>query len=153
MKFHRDLMFAHLKVDSREELLKIMADAVRAEGFASDDYYQALLDREAEFPTALPVPGGVAIPHTSAQYVSTNTIAVATLDTPVQFHEMGADPDSLIDVTVVFLLVLSDGTQHVTLLSQLIAKIQSDDFLGQIKTAKTADAIVSVLDSHFNVFD
>jgi len=145
MEFRDDLMFPGLEVTDRDELLGVLGGAVIAAGLAKETYSAALRDREVSFPTGLPVSGGVAIPHTSAEWVMANTIACATLAHPISFHEMGGEADSEIAVSTVFLLVVADSTQQVKLLSSLIRKLRDGRFVAELRTADTPAAMCRIL--------
>ena len=149
MEFREDLMFAGLEVADRDELLRVLGQAVTSAGLAKDSYVQALQEREREYPTGLPISGGVAIPHTSAEYVHANTIVVATLATPVTFAEMGGADDSQVEVSTVFLLVLADAGQHVKMLSKLIRNLQREEFVRSIREADDASTMTGLLAEAF----
>ncbi|MGV0368784.1 hypothetical protein HMPREF3056_07135 [Corynebacterium sp. HMSC056F09] len=149
MLFDSAVQFPRLHVESQAELFKVLGNAAIEAGYAKPEYVDALLAREAEYPTGLPISGGVAIPHTSAEFVTGNTIAVATLDTPVIFHEMGGDADSTLEVSTVLLLILGQADMHVKLLSQLIKKIQKSDFVEELQAAPDAEALAAILSATF----
>lgn len=149
MDFHEQLMFPALAVADRDALLETLGTAVAGLGLATDGYAAALKEREREFPTGLPICGGVAIPHTSADHVSGNTIAVASLAHPVTFMEMGGEEDSEVMVSTVLLLVFADASQHVPLLSKLIGRIQDAEFIRAIKDASDPAAMARVLAEAF----
>jgi len=115
-----------------------------------DDYIEALGAREAQFPTGLPISGGVAIPHTDASHVRTDRICVATLGHPVEFHEMGGDEDSIVEVSTVFLLALSDPSRHLKILQKIVTSIQNEQFLESIRAAATACEIASLAATEFD---
>ncbi|MGJ3508681.1 PTS sugar transporter subunit IIA [Enemella sp. A6] len=148
MEFHEHLMFPNLTTPSRDELLQTLGKAVIDAGYARDDYVTGLQEREAEFPTGLPISGGVAIPHTSAEYAKGDTIAVATLVDPVTFHEMGGDEDSEVETHTVFLLVFSDPSEHVTLLSRLVKLLQDQAFVNTVREAPDAATLTRILSDH-----
>ena len=61
------------------ELFGAIGADLEAAGMVRPTFAAALARRESNYPTGLPVSGGVAIPHTDAEHVITDTIAVATL--------------------------------------------------------------------------
>lgn len=146
MDFHDDLMFPALRVRDRDELLDKLGGAVVAAGFARDDYVDGLKAREREYPTGLPISGGVAIPHTSAEYVTTNTIVAASLTEPVTFAEMGGADDSEVSVSTVFLLVIADSTQQVKVLGKLIRALQNAEFVKSVHDAVDRPTMASLLE-------
>lgn len=149
MKFHENLMFPALKVADRDELLETLGQAVVENGLAREDYAEALKKREASFPTGLPISGGVAIPHTSAEHVLGDTIAVAALADTVEFGEMGGDGSSTVPVSAVFLLAFSDGKKHLSLLSTLVQRLQNPEFVQSVRDASEPADIVGLLDDVF----
>lgn len=149
MQFHEDLMFPNLAVDSRDALLETLGAAVASLGLAKDGYAIALKERERHYPTGLPICGGVAIPHTSADHVTGNTIAAASLAHPVTFFEMGGDEDSEVEVSTVFLLVFANADQHVPLLSRIVNCIQDSEFIRAITAADNPTAMADVLAEAF----
>lgn len=149
MEFHDKLMFPALTAVDRDAVLASLGNAVIDAGFARDDYVRALQEREAQFPTGLPISGGVAIPHTSSEYVTTNTIACATLTQPVTFHEMGDDA-SEVEVSTVFMLVVADGQQQVKALSSLVKKLRDAEFIDGLRDAPDAQSMKRILASRFS---
>ena len=149
MDFHDRLMLPALVADDRDAVLTCLGNAVIDAGFAHDDYVSALREREARFPTGLPISGGVAIPHTSSEYVTTNTIACATLTRPVMFHEMG-DDESEVEVSTVFMLVVADGQQQVKVLSSLAKKLRDAEFVAGLRDAPDAQSMKHILASMFS---
>lgn len=80
------------------------------------DFADHVLKREATYPTGLPTePPCVAIPHTDHKYVRHNAIAVGILPEPVEFADMGGDPDP-VHVRVIFLLALSESNKQLNAL-------------------------------------
>ena len=150
MRFSEPLMLPGLRAADREDALGALGRAVIAQGLARPDYVEGLLEREGTFPTGLPLSGGVAIPHTSADYVTgEDTLAVATLAEPVRFGEMGGAEDSGVEVSTVFMLVIADGAQQVPVLSKLIKKLQSGEIVEEVRQAPDAAAMAAVLTRHF----
>ena len=149
MEFHDKLMFPALTAVDRDAVLASLGNAVIDAGFARDDYVRALQEREAQFPTGLPISGGVAIPHTSSEYVTTNTIACATLTQPVTFHEMG-DDESEVEVSTVFMLVVADGQQQVKVLSSLVKKLRDAEFVAGLRDAPDSQTMKRILASTFS---
>lgn len=149
MEFREDLMFPSLEVADRDALLDLLGTSVTRLGLAKENYAEALKEREREYPTGLPICGGVAIPHTSADHVTGNTIAAVSLARPVTFSEMGGEEDSEVAVNTVLLLVFADASQHVPLLSRIVGRIQDEAFIRAIKDAPDPAAMARVLAEAF----
>ena len=79
-----------------------LGETLIKEGYAKESYIQALITREQEFPTGLDVDGvGVAIPHTDVSHVIKPGIAIAVLEKPIDFIQMGSDDDH-VQVEIIF---------------------------------------------------
>lgn len=147
---------AHLDASDAGQVIDQLAlYLIQHNGAVRDTFAAAVRAREMEHPTGLPTePWPVAIPHTDADQVIRPAIAVATLARPVQFFEMG-NPNTALDVRMVFLLAIADSVDQITCLQSLITLIQRPDFLVQAVQATTSldlrhlllEALQSVSDS------
>ncbi|MDR1214999.1 MAG: PTS sugar transporter subunit IIA [Propionibacteriaceae bacterium] len=147
MELDPRLLLPHLAIASQEDLFAHVARLLRDLGFVGATYHEALLAREAVFPTGLAVPaGGVALPHTDASHVRRDALAVVTLIRPILFAPMGGDAaDEPVAVTTVLFLVVSDPSRQVDSLSRTVHAIQSDDFLLRLQAAETPAGLHAVL--------
>lgn len=145
MEFREELMFPDLDAADSDAVLAALGEAVQAAGLAKPGYVAALRTRESEYPTGLAISGGVAIPHTSAEHVTGNTIAAASLRGPVTFGEMGGDPGATIEANTVFMLVIADSSSHVAGLSKLIRNIREESFVRQFHDGADASTMALAL--------
>jgi len=68
-RVREDLILLNVEGETREDIFKQVAELFVEKGIAKDTYYQGLLDREAEFPTGLPIGDyNIAIPHTYPEH-------------------------------------------------------------------------------------
>jgi 5'-methylthioadenosine phosphorylase len=105
---------------------------------------EAVLAREAEFPTGLPTePIGVAIPHADVEHVVTTTVALATLARPVVFHQMGGEDHDTVAVSIIVMLAVAEPKAQVAYLSRVIGAIQDADLC---RALVAADDVEQVLD-------
>lgn len=141
----------HHPATTREDLFTAVAELLEARDYVKPGYAQALADREVDYPTGLPFPGGVAIPHTSADHVLADGFVIVTPTTPVQFHEMGGDEEDTVDAGLVIVLVVSDPTNHVKQLSKLIKSLQREDFRTALREAPDTPAAQQVLGEALNI--
>lgn len=148
MKLDPTLQLPHITVYSQDELLEILGQQAIDADLAHSDYICALKQREQQFPTGLPISGGVAIPHTAAEHVKGSAVIVATLNSPINFGELGGDNEATIEVNTVLLLLLDDATSHVATLSTLVRKLQNADFVTALRAATTGTEIVNILTTH-----
>lgn len=132
-----DTNFIHvgLTVPDQAGLFDAMAAALVSGGRVRSSFRKAIEDREAVFPTGLPVGCGVAIPHTDAEHVIDDAISVATLESPVPFGEMAGEPGAQVGARVIIMLALGSGAQ-VEVLTRVVKAIQSNDFLDSLLRAR-----------------
>lgn len=134
--------------DAEELFTAVGADLERA-GMVRPTFAAALTTREANYPTGLPVSGGVAIPHTDAEHVIIDTIAVATLATPLCFRAMGGVEDGTLTVSTVFVLALSNPDEHVDILPRIVKSIQRPEFLTSLRASTDPEEIAALVNSAF----
>lgn len=141
MQIDKSHIYINLDVRSRDEFFDFISKKLYKGGFVKENYSQALKEREKEFPTGLPLEIGVAIPHTSSNYVNKDTFAISVFKNPIIFQEMGGDPDSIIKVKIAISIVMTDGDKHLEALQKLISSIQDKVFLEKISNAKKEEEI------------
>lgn len=144
-------VFIGLEAETRQDVFDRLGGVLLADGRVKDDYITALAEREAGYPTGLPVPGGVAIPHTDASHVNRDTIVIATLARPVTFGEMGGDADDKVDVSTVFMLALASAGEHLKVLQKIVKSIQRPEFLETIRSAADPQVIADTASEAFGL--
>lgn len=137
-------IYLGLKAENTDEVFEQLGKPLIEDGFAKENYVDALKEREAEFSTGLPTSIAVAIPHTSAEYVNKTTYSIAVLEKPVQFVEMGTE-DDIVNVEIVFMLTIAEAHGHIEKLQRVMAMIQDADILQKIKNAKDAKEIIEIV--------
>ena len=140
------LVMLGIDAKDNEDALAIVGGKLIEQGFGKENYVEGLKAREAEFPTGLDINGvGVAIPHTSVEFVNESAIAIATLAKPVEFEEMGMDEGCTVDVSLVFMLCVTDPKAHLAELQRIIAIVQDNEVLAKIIESKSAQEVISVI--------
>lgn len=131
---------------TQEAALSALTDLLVAEGSVRESYLEAVLAREEIFPTGLPTPIPVAIPHADPEHVLTPAIAVAILPEPVSFRVMGSlDPAERVDVRTIFLLALNEKEAQVKVLQALVELCQSEERVTALQRAGDADEALAVI--------
>jgi PTS system galactitol-specific IIA component len=130
-------------VASATQAIQLLATAAIDAGFATDEFRTAILAREASYPTGLPTPVPVAIPHVHEGCLR-SFLSCATLTAPVQFGSMEGDDEPL-DVEIVFCFGITDPTQQARVLRQLAVLFQSADYLARLKAAETDEQLLAIL--------
>jgi len=135
----RELVHLDFEVKDQEEFFDKMADELHQLGYVRETYKEALKEREANYPTALPVePYPVAIPHADAQHIINPFIAPVRLKEPVDWCEM-ANNDEVHKVRFIFVLGFMKSDEHIELLQTLVDNFQSPELMDKLIAAKTAD--------------
>ncbi len=124
------------------EVLTALAEQAEAAGWVRTSFKAALLAREKAYPTGLPTPIPVAIPHADVEHVLRPGLGIVSLKNPVQFGEMGGT-DTHVEVRVVILILLLDPNQQVELLTKLIDLFQQPGWFEKIETASDLEELVA----------
>ena len=138
-----ELSFVQLTATSDVEVLEALAARARDAGWVLPSFKLALLEREKAYPTGLPTPIPVAIPHADAEHVLRPGLGVATLRTPVSFGEMGGSGER-VDVRIVVLILVTDPREQVELLTRLISLFQQEDWFDTLNAASTEEDLARV---------
>jgi len=140
-----ELFFPQLKFSDSKQVLKYMAQQLVRLQFVKPEYESALIEREAEYPTGLPVAmPGIAIPHADYNLVNKTTLAVATLQTPVNFNNM-EDTQQLLPVQIIIMMAIGEPHGQVTMLQKIVSIIQDDDFRNKLVKATTNTELYELL--------
>ncbi|TKI03012.1 PTS sugar transporter subunit IIA [Martelella alba] len=67
LKLSEEDIFLGCKASTKNEAIKIAADALQKSGYVSSGFYQAMLERDKELSTY--VGSGVALPHCAKKYI------------------------------------------------------------------------------------
>jgi PTS system galactitol-specific IIA component len=143
--FRRELCRAGLVAADARAVIVELAGALTASGCARPSLEAAVLSREAESPTGLPLVGRkAAIPHSDPVHVLAPAIAVAALARPVRFREMG-NPEAELEVELVALLALPSAELAQQELVGLIERLQDPCFVDRLCAAESAAALHALL--------
>lgn len=123
----------NLSVSNREEAIRSLGNILQSNGYVRDDYINAVLTREKDFPTGLATKDvHVAIPHSDVEYCIKPGIAIGILAKPVEFFEM-ATLDKPVDVDMIFLLSITEPKEQVIWLARLTTLFQEPGLLRKLK--------------------
>lgn len=125
-----------------EAVITRLAQSLADAGRCSDpaELVGAALERESKSPTGLP--GGLAIPHARVESVNAASLAMARLSHPVDF----GGPDGPADIVFLIAAPAGAGSAHMKLLSSLARALVRPDFVGALRAAPDAAAIVDLVD-------
>jgi PTS system galactitol-specific IIA component len=140
-----------LVASDKNEAIQKLGSLLFSNGHVKDTFTPAVVAREQEFATGLPTGVvGVAIPHTDAHHVLKQAVAVGILPSPVEFCEMGDPEDKPVQVRLIFMLAVPDKNKVMTVLQQVIAIIQSQDFLNSLISTNDRAQLAAILDKQLN---
>lgn len=123
---HDSLIVVGLEAQNQAQVIRALGERLHAAGFVKESYVAAAVEREKVYPTGLPTPEPIALPHTDVVHCLTSALAVGLLAQPVAFQMMG-DPLQTVETRTVFALSVVDPQRQVQLLARLIKYCQSAD--------------------------
>lgn len=139
--FDKEFIFTEVKAKSYEEALSFLSDKLLKKKVVKKGYKEALLQRELEYPTGLPIgKNNIAIPHTYPQYAKKQIIAIAILKEPVLFQSM-EDREVSIPVKVVICLVMCKEDSNVKLFSKLLHFFTNEENMDLLWNCKKVDEV------------
>lgn len=142
----QSLITLGLEASTNDEVLTKMGSLLTTSGFGKASYVEALIEREREYPTGLNIDGvGVAIPHTSVEHVERQAISIAVLAKPVTFEEMGMPEGTTVNVSLVFMLCVTDPAAHLQDLQRIVAILQDKSVLEKVLVAKTSQEVIEII--------
>lgn len=141
----KDLILLNLDCKDSQEVIRTLAEAFVQKGVVKESFVEAVLEREKNYPTALPATAyDIAIPHTVSKHVIEPAMAVGILKHPVEFHQMGS-PEILLHPQAVFMLAISDPKDQLTLLRRIMKLLQNKELLLAVRAAKTEEEVYNLL--------
>lgn len=146
---HSTLIYRGLDFTNKTEVLNHLANKLYEENFVKDGYRQAILDREAEYPTGLPAAIKIAIPHCDHTLVKDSAIAMGVLKKSIDFQAMD-DPSVTLDVQIVIMLALNEPHGHIEMLQKIISLIQNKEDLKAIIKATSDEEALEVVKKYLN---
>ena len=108
-----------------EEAIRLCGEEIVANGYVETEFIAACIEREKEYPTGLPAPIPVAIPHSRVEGIYENSICMMRFLKPVRFYRMD-DSDEYVDTQLVFNLALK-AEDHLEFLQNLMAFVMNAD--------------------------
>lgn len=138
---YSNLVVCGLRADTWEEVLRHLAGLLRENNFVKDSFVEAVLERERQMPTGIPVNEiSVAVPHGDVEHVLAPAVAVATLDRPVPFRVM-VNPQEVTDVSLVFMLALDKPDAQIQALQEVALLLQQPWLLQRLVVARSPKEI------------
>ncbi len=142
---HKELIYINLQAKKKEDVIEKLADELFSAGKVKETFKEAVLAREKEYPTGLPLGNyNIAMPHTFAQHVVEPAIAVAKLETPVIFTEMGTT-DTELPVSLIMMMAVSEPKEQVGLLKKILQVFSDSEVLQELMESTTVQDMYETL--------
>lgn len=117
-----------------EAVLQHIGAEMLAKNVVQESYPQALLEREALFPTGIVLEQhAVAIPHCEAVHAISPAIYLIRPDEPVRFQR--ADEDSDVPVMLIIALIVENPEAQLKLLRRLFSELQNPEVMEALLAA------------------
>lgn len=140
-----DLIFPRHELATQMDVFELVNDVALKHGYVNEKFLPKIIAREKTYPTGLELEhGAVAIPHTDADTIVKEFVAVVTSTTPVAFQRMD-NPKEQVQTNLVFVLGLNKPHAQVKMLQQLASIIQDQGLMKKIEGAASVDAVIEVL--------
>jgi PTS system galactitol-specific IIA component len=133
-----------LQVSTLEDALRCVAKTAINLDLVHSGWLEAVIAREKDFPTGLPMVIPVAIPHTESVHVKADGFGFFRLASPVVWGEMGSI-DETVSVRMLFPLLITNPKNQVDLLMSVIDKLQAPGFLESLMEAESHKAMIEIL--------
>ncbi|WP_291291157.1 PTS sugar transporter subunit IIA [Enterococcus sp.] len=145
LQLNEELVFRNIKVDTDKEVLAYLANKLYQKDYVKKDYIEAIQKREFEYPTGLPsTPPIVAIPHANYELVSHTTLAIATLEQAVDFHNMENKNETL-PTKIVIMMAISEPHGQVEMLQKIVGIIQNETLRKRMILAESDFELLTLL--------
>lgn len=142
-----DYILIDIEAPDANSIITLLADKLQATDAVGSKYASMTIEREKEHPTGLPTkPFAIAIPHADADDVRRSAIAMATLQAPVAFRNMG-DPDEDLAVELVFLLATHTPEEQIKALRNLATVFGEEGKLEELQALKEPASVVTWLET------
>ena len=139
----KESVLLNIDVKDKDACLVKLVDLMDASGKISDKklYLDAVHEREKEGTTG--VGNGIAIPHGRCSGVKEPGLAAVTIDGGVEYNALDSKP---VDLAFLIAAPEGSGTVHLEILSKLATMLMDENFVGNLKKAKTVDKFLKVID-------
>lgn len=139
------LIAFNVDAHNSDDVIRYGAELLYRNHYVNENYADAVREREKRYPTGLPGDKiSVAIPHTTCGMVYKPAVAVIIPKQPIEFVQMGTR-DERISCEIIFMLVIKNPDEQLTMLKKVMQVIQDGDLLQKIKSTKDKAKIIEYL--------
>lgn len=139
----KESVLLNADVNDKEACLVKLVDLMDAAGKISDreSYLNAVHEREKEGTTG--VGNGIAIPHGRCSGVKEPGLAAMTIPSGVEYNALDSKP---VDLAFLIAAPEGSGSMHLEILSKLATMLMDENFVADLKKAKTVEEFLKVID-------
>ena len=142
------LIFTQASYQTSDDLFEWVSKQAFQLGKVRADFLDRVKEREATFPTGIQLENlGVAIPHTDAECVLEEFVAVVVNQEPVEFKSM-EDINQSVPASIVFVLGLNQPHAQLEMLQSLMGLLQNDAVLKDIIAAASAQDVLTIVNKN-----
>lgn len=137
-----DRISCHQDVSSKKRALELMCDLLATDQALLDEnqIFSCMLERERLGSTG--VGHGVAIPHSRMDGVEKAIVAMATLETPIEYDSPDDEP---VDILFALLVPLDCTNEHLDILASAANMFSDTSLCERIRAADSSEEIYDVL--------
>lgn len=136
--------FIEIKADykSKEELIRSVGAKLYDKGYIKREYITEVLKRESQISTE--VGKQIAIPHASTEFVNQSALAVVILEKPIKWKE------DMVNIVFFTCISKSDLNKATIAFRNLYRKIDSEEFINDLKKMTTSKNLIEYLEGVIN---
>lgn len=144
--FKPELVFFDFEAADRFDFFKKLGAELDARGYIKDTWYDAILEREKNYPTGLACQAiSVAIPHTDPEHLEKPYIAIIKPKTPIEFEAMAGMGDPVQAEFIVNLGLLAHADGQVAILQALMGVFMEESAVADILAQETPEDMVAAM--------
>jgi len=142
----RDCVTIDMKATSKKQLIQELAQllvdcaCLNDSGLKARDIISAAMERERLGSTG--VGSGVALPHSRIDGLDKVRVAVARLDSPIDFEAIDERP---VDLVALILAPSEAGSDHLRALSLISRRLRKEDVRARLRSAPSAESLYTTL--------
>ncbi len=146
MNLNNDLLvITDVDVDNYTEAIRLVGKKLFDNGYVKDSYVDAVIEREASFPTGLKLDGiEIAMPHVSGVHVIKPAVCVAKLLKPVLFSHMG-EPETKVYAELLFMMAIKNSDEQIDTLKAVMNIFTNKDVIVKLKNCTTEEELYKIL--------
>lgn len=139
------LVFAQSDFKTSDELFETIYHEAKTLGWVTDDFLERIKAREATFPTGIQLVNlGAAIPHTDAECVLEEFVAVITNGNKIPFKRMDGS-EQVVESDIEFVLGLNQPHAQLAMLQSLMGVLQNESLLSELLLASTPQELIEII--------